>query len=348
MMPIQISLNRLRGCIAALLLMAMVLLCGTVSAEEAAAVREPLDYSDAANWAYAGEESGETAADVFFLAPSAFGGKEGAYLMDLQNAKGRANFVGVINMEKGIYDDETRFYAPFYRQVGYRVYGNELPEGQVKQLKDFAYGDVKDAFTYYLEQLNHGRPFILAGFSQGAELAIRLMKDCLGEEAVRSRLIACYAIGWTLTQEETEKWPQLRAAQGETDTGVIVSFNSEAEEVRDSSIVPAGEKTLAINPLNWRTDGELAGKERNLGACFTDYEGTILEEIPELTGAWLDGERGTLKVTDIDPAIYSNTLPNLAPGVYHLYDYQFFYRNLEKNVADRIRAYVETHFTGMP
>ena len=66
-------------------------------------------------------------------------------------------------------------------------------------------------------------------------------------------------------------------------------------------------------------------------------------EIPELTGAYLDGKRGTLKVTDIDPAEYSNTLSILAPGVYHLYDYQFFYRNLQKNVQTRIDAYLSTH-----
>jgi len=83
-----------------------------------------------------------------------------------------------------------------------------------------------------------------------------------------------------------------------------------------------------------------AEKELNLGACFTDYEGKITEEIPALTGAYLDAERGALKVTDIDPEIYQATLPILGSGVYHLYDYQFFYRNLQKNVQQRIQAYL--------
>lgn len=319
-------------------MLALMLLFSAAIAETPAGSMEPLDYGDPQNWVYLASEDGETAVDVFFIAPSAFGGGEGSYIMDLTNEKTRGNFIGVINMEKGIYDRNTRFYAPIYRQVGYRV--NNLPEAEAEAFMRSAYADVKDAFVYYLAHWNEGRPFVLAGFSQGAEMALRLMKDCFGDESLQAQLIACYAIGWRLTEEETAVWPQLRAAQGEKDTGVIVTFNTEAEDVQDSLMIPAGTKTLAINPLNWKTDGELAGKELNLGACFTDYGGNILDEVPALTGAYLDETRGALKVTDIDPAVYNGTLSILAPGVYHLYDYQFFYRNLEKNVQNRIQAYM--------
>lgn len=323
------------------LILAVILLCSSVFAQTPDETLEPLDYSDMENWVYSGTEESETLVDVFFIAPSAFGGKEGSMLMDFSNEKGMANFIGAINMEKGIYDQGTRFYAPLYRQAGYNVY--TLPEEEAERLKLCAYADVKDAFDYYMQNMNDGRPFILAGFSEGAEMVIRLMKDCFDEESLQKHLVACYAIGWRLTQEETESFPQLKSAEGESDTGVIITFTTEAEDVTESVFIPADVKTLAINPLNWKTDGEKAGKEMNLGACFTDYEGTILKEIPELTGAYLDGKRGTLKVTDIDPAEYSNTLSILAPGVYHLYDYQFFYRNLQKNVQTRIDAYLSTH-----
>ena len=328
-----------KACLIILGMLALVLLSGSAAAETPDAAREPLDFSDAQNWVYFGTEDGETAADVFFIAPSAFGGKEGSYLMDLSNEKGRSNFIGTINMEKGIYDQGTRFYAPFYREAGYNVYA--LPEEEAEPLKQSAYADVKDAFTYYMAHLNGGRPFILAGFSEGAEMSIRLMKDCFGEESLQKQLIACYAIGWRLTEEETREWPQLRPSQGETDPGVIILFSTEAEDVTESAFIPAGMKSLSINPLNWKTNTDPAGKELNLGACFTDYEGTITEEVPALTGAYLDAERGTLKVTDIDPEVYNATLPILGPGVYHLYDYQFFYRNLQKNVQDRIQAYLQ-------
>ncbi len=331
--------SRFRKMTKGLMCLLIVVMLGAAALPVLAETGETMDYADSGNWVYMGTEDGETKVDVFFIAPSAFGGKEGAYIMDLANEKGRSNFIGTINMEKGIYDDDTRFYAPFYRQVGYQVYG--LPEEEAEPLKQKAYADVKDAFAYYMDNLNDGRPIILAGFSQGADMAIRLMKDFFDDKSLQDQLVACYAIGWRLTEEETGEWPFLRPAEGEKDTGVIICFNSEAEEVKTSLIIPEGTKSYAINPLNWKTDGEKAGKDLNAGACFTDYEGTIKNEIPALTGAYLDENRGALKVTDIDPEEYNSSLPIFEPGVYHIYDYQFFYRNLENNVRDRIQAYLE-------
>ncbi len=300
-----------------------------------------VDYSDANNWAYC--ESGETdkTADVFFVCPTVVGGKPGAYQMALANESARASFLGATNMEKGIYDGSARFFAPYYRQIGLAAYTLE-PEETQRYLR-FAYEDVMGAFAYYLEHYNNGRPIILAGFSQGAELCIDLVRDFFDSVEMQKQLVACYAIGWRVTEEQTREYPQLRMAQGEDDLGVIVAFNSEAEGVDDSLMIPKGTKTLAINPLNWKTDGTPADRSLNLGACFTDYSGAITQEIPALTGAYLDGVRGALKVTDVTPEDYPPVLDLFAPGVYHLYDYQFFYRNLQKNVAVRLAAYLASN-----
>ena len=152
-------------------------------------------------------------------------------------------------------------------------------------------------------------------------------------------LVACYAIGWSISEEELAAYPHMQFASGERDTGVIVSFNSEAEEIDDSLIIPAGTHTLAINPLNWKTDGTPADKSENLGACFTDYEGNIQTEIPHLTGAYIDSERGALKITDVSAQDYPAGLSIFQDGIYHIYDYQFFYRNLQENVGVRVDAY---------
>lgn len=307
-------------------------LAGCVNTEERASM-----YAQAENWAYL--ETDKTAdADVFFICPTVYGGEEDSFNMSMDDETTKADFLGATNMEKGIYDQDARFFAPYYRQVGLNVY--ELPIEERETYLSIAYEDVKDAFTYYLEHYNEGRPIILAGFSQGADMSIRLLKDCFADEEVNDLLVACYAIGWSITEEELEEYPHLRFASGEDDTGVIVSFNSEAETVTDSLMIPAGTRTLAINPLNWKTDGTPAGKEENLGACFTDYSGNIVTEIPHLTGAYLDAQRGALKVTDVTPEGYPPVLPIFSDGVYHLYDYQFFYRDLQENVGVRLDAYL--------
>ena len=299
---------------------------------------QPSVYAQAENWAYL--EADKTAdADVFFICPTVYAGGEGSFNMFLDDETTKSDFLGATNMEKGIYDQSARFFAPYYQQVGLNVY--ELPVEERESYLSIAYADVKDAFTYYLEHYNEGQPIILAGFSQGADMSIRLLKDCFADEETNDLLVACYAIGWSITEEELAEYPHLRFASGEDDTGVIVSFNSEAESVTDSLMIPAGTCTLAINPLNWKTDGTPAGKEANQGACFTGYEGNIVTEIPQLTGAYIDLERGALKVTDVTPEEYPPVLPIFSDGVYHLYDYQFFYRNLQENVEVRLNAYLE-------
>lgn len=299
--------------------------------------QQGVDYADEANWAYF--EMDETGpADVFFVCPTVYSGGEDNYNMPLDDQEAKESFLGATNMEKGIYEEAGRFFAPYYRQAGLSVY--ELPEEEREPYLSSAYEDVKDAFLYYMDHCNDGRPIILAGFSQGADLSIRLLKDCFADEEINDLLVACYAIGWRITDEEMAAYPHLRFAAGEDDTGVIIAFNSEAEHIIDSLTIPVDTHTLAINPLNWRTDSTPAGKEDNLGACFTDYDGNITSEIPHLTGAYIDPVRGALKVPDVSPADYPAGLPIFSDGVYHLYDYQFFYRNLQENVGVRLDAYL--------
>lgn len=299
------------------------------------------DYSNAELWAYQQIDVDDKEADLFFICPTVYGGSDTSFNMAFDDEETKASFLGATNMEIGIYDSDCRIYAPYYRQVGLNVYTMEASERE--QYLEIAYEDVKASFEYYLDNFNAGRPIVLAGFSQGADMCIRLLKDCFAEEATHDLLVACYAIGWSVTQEEIDEYPHLAFAEGEDDTGVIISFNSEAEDIDDSLTIPKGTKTLAINPLNWQTDGTVADKSLNKGACFTNYDGDIVTEIANLTGAYIDDVRGALKVTDVTPQEYPAGLSIFEDGIYHLYDYQFFYRNLQENVQKRINAYINAN-----
>lgn len=319
------------------LLAVWLLLLALLFRAEAALAGVP-DYSQPSNWAYYGiGDVQEKPADLFLVCPTVDMGIQGNRHMSLEDATMKENFVGALNMERGIYEENTRMYAPFYQQVSLPVYTMSLA-GQEIYLTE-AYEDVREAFRYYLEHLNAGRPVVLAGFSQGADMCIRLMKDFFADEGMRERLVAVYAIGWRLTEEETKEYPWLHVAAGERDTGGIITFNSEKVGVEESIIIPRGVKTLAVNPLNWMSSSEPAARELNLGACFTDYSGRITEEIPALTGAYIDENRGSLIVPDVSADRFPNDL--IGEGIFHIYDYMFFYRNLQRNVAGRIEAYME-------
>ena len=299
------------------------------------------DYSDPSAWAYWCEGDGE--ADLFLICPTVDMGRAGNLNMSMDDADIRRSFVGALNMERGIYEDTCTMYAPFYRQMTFPVYEQRIA-GSGEHL-EIAYGDVKEAFEHFLAQVDDDRPIVLAGFSQGAQLALLLLEEYFDDPELADRLVAAYCIGWPVTDDDLAEHPHLRMAQGEDDTGVVVTFNSEAEGIEDSMLVPEGMKTNAINPLNWRTDSTFADRSLNKGACFTDYSGAVKQEIPGLTGAHIDSERGTLRVVDVDPEDYSSSL--FPDGVYHLYDYQFFFRDLQENVQVRTQAWLDAHEPAM-
>ena len=298
-----------------------------------------IDYSDKDNWAFY-IENDLNGVDVFFVAPTVFAGDSTTFNMALTDTESKANFVGAINMEKGIYQYANNFYAAFYRQaalVCYEIRGfnDHSVNPKVEEAFNLAYTDVETAFDYYLSQSD--RPFVLAGFSQGSEMLIRLIKNRLATKGLQNRHIATYAIGWRLTEAEAEQYPQLENAKSEKDLGVIITFSSEAEFINTSIIVP--QTTLSINPLSWTTDTNFASSDLNMGACFTDFSGNIVNEVENITGAYICSKRGSLKVPDIVPDEYPPILPIFKKGEYHIYDYMFFYRNLQNNVKTRIMAY---------
>jgi phosphoserine phosphatase len=293
-----------------------------------------LDYGAAESWAYfaLGEDTG---VDVFLICPTVDTRSE-RNSFDL-NDKLKKRFLNALDMEKGIYAEAGRLYSPYYRQMSMNAY--KLPEAERLEAQAVAYGDVSAAFRWYLNHENGGRGLILAGFSQGAQMCLELLKEYYGGDsaeaaALRENLVTVYAIGWSVTEEMTAAYPQIIPASGETDTGTVVSFDCEDGTLTDTLVIPAGTRALSINPLNWKTDGTPADKSLNLGAVMA----ADAPSIPGLCGAYL-GSRGELVVTDVTPEEYPPAIDIFPEGAYHVYDYLFFFNNLKENIAARVNAW---------
>lgn len=273
-----------------MLLLVLAAFCSMASAQEP-------DYNNTAAWAYwrVGENK---PSDLFIVCPAVDLGAGGNKNMSLADNEAKKNFYGALNMERGIYEQHCRMYAPYYRQAVLADY--DLPANEAEPYFNLAYKDVRAAFVYYMQHENNGRPFVMSGFSQGAEMCLRLLKEFGNTDFVKNNMVACYAIGWRFTPQEAKQYPYIRPAQSADDLGTVIMFNSEAPEVTSSAIVPEGVKTFAINPLTWSCGSQKAPKTLNAGACFTDYSGAVVREVPQLTGCYIDSERGTLKVTDVD------------------------------------------------
>ncbi len=290
-------------------------------------------YSKPENWAYFAEGTGS--ADLFLICPLV--DLKDEFNMSLSDDYTKQKFLGALNMERGIYEENTRMYAPYYRQMARNAY--LLSEDLRTPYFDIAYSDIKEAFLYYLKHENHGRPIILAGFSQGAQMCLKILEDFFRDEELNTQLVAVYALGWPLEKEFVKKNPHIKPAQNENDFGVVVAFDCEAPELNSSPINPENLKSYSINPLNWKTDSTPANKDLNLGACFTDYSGKITSEIKNFCGCYIEEGRGVLKVPGITSSDFPPVVSFLPLGSYHVYDYLFFFRNLQENVKTRIKAF---------
>ncbi len=302
----------------------------------------PLDYSLADNWLYDGAYP-ENGVDVFIVAPTVDTISESNAAI---TPKYKQIFRNAMNQQQAIYAKTARIYAPYYRQASIKVYAMDDLSEREEAMRN-AYLDVAAAFKYYLEHKNNGRPLILAGFSQGGDMCYRLLKDFYGgnsESAVKLRenLIAVYAIGWCMTEDMISAYPQIVPAKGETDTGVVVSYECENGKVTDSIIIAAGKKAVSINPLNWKCDSTVAPASLNKGTVTQDSRtGAILSVEPGKYGAYIDPQRGCLVVTGIDTAKYPPVLDIFPDGCLHLYDNFLFFVNLQENVQKRTESFLQ-------
>lgn len=85
-------------------------------------------------------------------------------------------------------------YAPLYRQV---TIGSYFHPDSLEPRLATAFSDVEAAFREYLTHHNQGRPIVLVGHSQGADMVIRLVQRFFDhDDALRSRLVLALPVGW--------------------------------------------------------------------------------------------------------------------------------------------------------
>ncbi|MDD4636549.1 MAG: DUF3089 domain-containing protein [Bacteroidales bacterium] len=291
---------------------------------------EESNYADSYYWALL-PTSIEKDVDVFFVYPSVFRGTE-EMNMDITNDSLRSRVLAIIPQQAAVFNNNCNIYVPYYRQMTFD--GLFLSDKERTRYYSIGLADVEEAFDYYIKNMNNGRPFILAGHSQGSQVLIQLMKDKLYKAELRNKLVAAYIIGYSVTDDDLAQCEWLKIAESADDIGTIITYNTQSEFATGSLVLLP--HTHCVNPLNWKNTSEYAPKEMNLGAVFFNDNGEIDTTINQFTDAWID-HNGALVAGTADVDIY--TAPSSPVGVYHKYDYSFFFNNLIENVGVRINAF---------
>ncbi len=247
-------------------------------------------------------------------------------------------------IKSSVFEESTNLFIPLYRQSSMKHAAEAFEKtGSIESaLTGTPYGDITAALDYYFEHYNQGRPFVIAGHSQGSAILRLVLRDYFKEHPDRyKRMVAAYAIGYSITTDDLEANPHMKFATGETDTGVIISWHAEGPKNVEQNVpipnVAIRKNGISINPLNWKRDETYAPASMNLGSIVLD-EKTGTTEIRDIEGdAQVNLARGTV-ITNAKAE--PNEMVELAgPQSYHQDDYAIFYNNIKDNVAKRIAAY---------
>ena len=297
----------------------------------------PPDYANPAHWAALPDredgadltpkgaedlnQQADAAVDVFFVHPTTyFSSDHWNQPLDDPDAN---EFVDelVLPNQAAVFNSCCRVYAPRYRQATLYAFMDDEAHGD--RALDFAFADVRTAFDYFVENFNDGRPFIIAGHSQGAYHTDRLLRD-IQDEAAYERMVVAYPVGYYFDPDNG-----VPICEDATQIGCQVGWNAVPP---DGSKFSERDTDLCVNPLTWRADEGRADFAENMGAVSIQAGGQV-------EGGATDAQcvDGMLVVSEVR----SDNFGMKFGGTYHLYDYSFFHMNIRANALARVGAYFD-------
>jgi len=277
-------------------------------------------YEEPSQW-YIHDQNG--VADIFYIISTETGdhleAKGNCHYANTYDSLQRSQMLVEMAAVDSFYTGKLNYYSPFYRQVSMNSFSSlELAAARTTR----AFEDVKRSWQYYLSHYNQGRPFILAGYSQGAAAVVELMREM--PDSIAGRMVAAYVIGSRVTKEDLADIPLIRPAKGATDWGVTINFNSVASPEKCIPLTAGNQ--LCINPVNWQRD--------SVAASFV-YQSP--EKSDTLT-VRCDPDSRLLIVKGFET---DEVLPVIGmPGNYHNFELRFYHPYIQKNIADRVAAYL--------
>ena len=304
-------------------------------------VGTPSDYSKKDNWMAIPEITHEV--DTLYLYPTCYAddSETAKPICDIDNEDVRGKAQVVYENQATVFEESTNVFAPYYRQSNiYHVLGmdnKELEEFQMNEQRT----DVYAALDYYFEYYNNGRPFILAGHSQGSIMTRIVLGEYMKvHPEYYERMVAAYVIGYSITSDWLEDHPYLKFAEGADDTGVIVSWNTEGPANKGQNNIVVEDGAISINPLNWKRDDTYASADENLGSRILNEETGAYEIKKKIADAQLDTGRGVVICTT-EEVEYTTVEVLFGPASLHNNDYALYYENLRENVKARVENFLK-------
>ena len=154
-------------------------------------------------------------------------------------------------------------------------------------------------------------------------------------------MIAAYVIG-PVTQEDLDENAHLKFAEGPDDTGVIISWNTQAPDVAaGTNPVVASNIGLVINPITWTRSETPATAQESLGSYLPEPGGTKYVKVMDYADARIDLSQGVLICSSVNEDALMVVTAVFGRGIYHSFDYPFYYFNIRQNAENRVNKYLD-------
>lgn len=331
------------GILALIQFVFLIICCAGCTKDDAPQpVAAATDYSQTAHWLSAPAPVQEV--DVFYLYPTCWQkvNPSDPNICNIDNPSMLAGALPAYERQATAFESFANVFAPYYRQAD-AAYTLSLPEDQ----RDVVIGgiptsDAVAAFTHYIQHYNQGRPYILAGHSQGSNVLIHLLSGYMKDNPeVYQRMVAAYVIGYPVTAAYLANNPHLKFATGPDDTGVIISFNTQAPSVfPPHNLVVANIVGVVINPITWTRTEEVATTAQGLGSIMPDPVTLKFKPVPQYADARVDINKGVLICSSADSNDLYKYTKSFGMGVYHSFDYPFYYFNIRANAENRANKFL--------
>jgi hypothetical protein len=157
---------------------------------------------------------------------------------------------------------------------------------------------------------------------------------------VYDRMIAAYIIGYPVLQAFLDDNRHLKFAQGQDDTGVIISYYTQAPEVQSgANPVVADNIGLVINPISWTRTETAATAQQSLGSYLPAPDGSGFHKVLNYADARVDIARGVLICSSANAEALLPLTIQFGRGIYHSFDYPFYFYNIRQNAINRVEKY---------
>jgi hypothetical protein len=223
----------------------------------------------------------EAPIDCFYLYPTV--SRDQSPNSDMQPGEEE---LGVVRQQFARFASVCRPFAPLYRQMTVMQLRKAIAgEGAGDQA--MAYGDVVDAWTYYLQHDNHGRGIVLIGHSQGAGNLEKLLQEQIDGKPLQHRLVSAILAGTDVDvpkgRDVGGTFKHIALCRSPAQTGCVISYDAfratrppGEDSILDRPDDPALERACT-NPAN------LAGGEGTLKAYLASHSRGFGDSAPAPT-----------------------------------------------------------------